>query len=83
MPSQSSFEGESTPDHWIVTGSPDLERVCGDTEMETSKAEGVQRRDRRRERMIEEVTGIIIFFFFLPLFLGDKFRDGLRLVTTL
>lgn len=53
MPSQSSFEGESTPDHWIVTGSPDLERACGDTEMETSEAEGVKRRERRRERMIE------------------------------
>lgn len=36
MPSQSSLDGESTPDHWIVTLSPDLGTVFGVTEIETS-----------------------------------------------
>lgn len=36
MPSQSSLDGESTPDHWIVTLSPDLGTVFGVAEIETS-----------------------------------------------
>lgn len=32
MPTQSSSDGESIPDHRIVTVSPDLERVVGATD---------------------------------------------------
>lgn len=35
MPSQSRSEGESTPDHWMRTESPDLDRVVLDRETET------------------------------------------------
>lgn len=35
MPSQSSLEGESTPDHLMRTESPDLERVVELRETET------------------------------------------------
>lgn len=48
MPSQSSREGESMPDHWIRTESPDLEREVGERESETVWWVGGKKVKRRR-----------------------------------
>lgn len=68
MPSQSSLEGKSTPDQWIVTGSPDSERVVLEREMETwEESDGLKKMRDRRRRM-GEIGGFIFLFGFLFVF---------------
>lgn len=57
MPSQSSFEGEGTFDHWIETVSPDLVRALGVTvSVVGADRDGLRARKRRIRR------GIIFIF---------------------
>lgn len=53
MPSQSSLDGESTPDHWIVTSSPDLGIVLGVTEIETLQWDNSGIKIKNRNRIID------------------------------
>lgn len=68
MPSQSRFDGESTPDHWTWTVSPDLRRVWGEKEMEVAaeareeKVAAETRRRRRRKRRTGGGGGRIVEF---------------------
>lgn len=48
MPSQSRLDGESTPDHWIRIGSPDLERILGEMDREGPDCVDGSRRERRK-----------------------------------
>lgn len=55
MPSQSSFEGVSMPDHWMRTESPDLERVVGFREIETCWVTVKKRVERRKKKKKKKV----------------------------
>lgn len=57
MPSQSSWEGESTPDHRTSTESRDLLRVFGDSEMVADWIGERKREMREKRRTIMVVDG--------------------------
>lgn len=60
MPSQSRSEGESMPDHWIWTESPDLERTVGVIEMEgLDSKEGFIKKKKRKNKEIARETIIM------------------------
>lgn len=61
MPSQSSFEGEGTFDHWIETVSPDLVRVLGVTvSVVGADRDGVGARKRRIKRGIIFISVVVM-----------------------
>lgn len=61
MPSQSSLVGESTPDQWIVNGSPDLGSVVLEREMETwVESDWAMKEREKREKMSKMIGGIIV-----------------------
>lgn len=75
MPSQSRWDGESSPDHWIWTESPDLVRVWGVIWMEKEEEMvGMKKRveedmERRKKRsMVLYGSMSIVFFPFSVLF---------------
>ena len=56
MPSQSSSDGESMPDHWMRTVSPDLERVMGETKTETLDwKEGLKKKMEKRKKSVKGI----------------------------
>lgn len=59
MPSQSSSEGESTPDHRMRTESPDLLRVFGDSVMVADWI-GERRREMREKRRTIMVASCLL-----------------------
>lgn len=80
MPSQSSLDGESTPDHWIVTSSPDLGIVLGVTEIETLQWDNSGIRIKNRNRIIDLgfsdniifLDGFGFFLFFLFFWVSER-----------
>lgn len=60
MPSQSSLEGESMPDHWTTTVSPDFESVVGFRDIEACWV-CVVKKKKNVERM--KIIGIAISSF--------------------
>lgn len=62
MPSQSSLDGESTPDQWIVTLSPDLGIVFGVAEIETGEEDDCEVNKKKRAKQIDSGFREIIIF---------------------